>query len=614
MSVFIIIGLAHKAQSTQLAEPVQSVQIAGSVLDDQNYPLANVNIKVSTVLLRRMFGWEILETSTDPSGRFQLTLPFAEIPYFLYVTKVGYIRDVITFIPDQVDFLRVTLKPIPQSRPIRGEVVSPQGQGVPNATIKLVVYDGYSATTKTNNYGHFEFDPFNSYISQAVPVVKVNGLVAPLQHVRSGDNNVMLVLNKPAQLKGIVRDKDNGTPVADADVIIRPGFHSDFRMKTTSAEDGTFEITSIPPGEYRLMVFSPARFIRPPRISLPVGQTRFVSIEMQRTAVVRGRVISPYSKPVTNAIVGIRMSFQDDFYRDQHQYVFTDNKGRFAINTGHLKVQLPLAVYSAQSGFETINIDPLTAGQVLDDTIVQLPGAARIRGVVTDPNGKPIPRVTSSSEQHLLIHDRTDANGQFDLGRVSAKTIRGPGINVQFNAPRPRTPKYGGFGYYRIDRRDTAPQFFHHKRLHLKPKTYGNIDLKVVLEPAQLLEITGLVVDTDDNPVPDANVHLLTGDAKEQTWLKTVNPPIFGEYETHGVLLATTETNKNGKWRFWTVRENRLLMMGYQKTDWSKYCIGVFVSNERNVLVRNVVVPEQRLHQELKIRLESQKHGKTINK
>ncbi len=622
MYVCIIIGPVHKAQSTQLADPVRSVQIAGSVIDDQNNPVADVNIKVSTVLLRRMFGWEILETSTDPSGRFQLTLPFAEIPYFLYVTKVGYIRDVITFIPDQVDFLRVILKPTPQSRPIRGKVVNSQGRSVPNATIKLIGNYGYSATTRTNDDSKFEFVPLNHFIGQAVPVIRANGLIAPLQILRSGDDNVTLVLDKPAQLKGIIRDKDDGIPIADADVIIRPGFYSDFRMKTTSAGEGTFGITDIPPGEYRLMVFSPARFIRPPRISLPVGQTRFVSIEMQRAAVVRGRVISPYSKPVTNAIVGIRMPFQDDFYRDQNQYVFTDNKGRFAINTGHLKVQLLLVAYSEQYGFETMNLDPLTAGQVLDDTIVRLPGAARIRGVVTDPNGKPIPRVTSSSEQHLLIHDRTDANGQFDLGRVSAKTIRGPGIVVQFNAPRPRTPKYGGFGYYRIDRRDTAPQFFHHKRLHLKPKTYGNIDLKVVLEPAQLLEITGTVVDTNGEPVPDANVHLLTGDAKEQTWLKTVNPPIFGEYETHGTLLATTETNKNGEWRFWTVREKPPVRMGDQKTDWSKYCIGVLVSNERNVLVRNVVVPEQRLHQELTIRFESnlplnfesQKLRKTINK
>lgn len=622
MCAFIIIGPANKAQSTQLAEPVLSVQIAGSVLDDQNNPLADVNIKVSTVLLKRMFGWEIAETSTDPSGQFQLAIPFAEIPYFLYATKMGYLQEVTTFIPCQVDLLQVRLKPIPQSQPIRGAVVSPQGQGVPNATIKLIVYNGYSATTKTNNYGRFEFDPINYYISQAVPVVKINGLVAPLQIVRSGDNNVMLVLDKPAQLEGVVRDKDDGMPIADADVIIRPGFYSDFRIKTTSAEDGTFEITDIPPGEYHLMGFSPTCFNRPPRVSLSVGETRFVTIEMQRAAVVRGCLINPNGEPVTNAIVGIRMPFQSDFYRDQHQYVFTDNKGRFAISTGHLNVQLPLAVYSAQSGLATTNLEPLSAGQELGNIIIRLPGAARIRGVVTDPNGRPIQHVVSSSEQHLLISDRTDAKGQFDLGRVSAKTIRGAGLVVQFNAPRPRGPGYGGIGYYHIDRRDTAPQFFHHKRLHLNPKTNGDIYLKVVLEPAELLEITGTVVDTDADPVPDANVYLLTGDAKEQTWLKTVNPPIFGEYETHGILLATTCTNKNGKWRFWTVRENRSLSMGSRKTDWSKYCIGVLVSNERDVLVRNVVVPEEKIRKELTIRLErkqplnfeSQKPGKTINK
>ena len=174
---------------------------------------------------------------------------------------------------------------------------------------------------------------------------------------------------------------------------------------------------------------------------------------------------------------------------------------------------------------------------------------------------------------------------------------------MTFRAPRPAGwpdgPDFKG--------RDDAPVFYHHKRVEFDGGPGKDVRLKVSLEPTDLLEIAGTVLDDDGHPVGGAKVYLFTGDAKEETWLRTVHPDFTSSFKgdvSPDVVLSRTQTDKNGRWRFWTVRETGVGMpRGGPKTDWKSYCIGVEGPLKRHhKLVRGVTVPDDTLRCELTVR------------
>lgn len=596
----------------------QGAQVLGRVVDHRGKPLAGVRVAARTSSMGQLLGWGVCpETRTDAAGLFKLALPFGDIRYDLSVQKVGYAPVSLNVMPEEVKRLRLTLKPFNDAPTIGGVVLDPNGQAVRNTAVRLIGEYGLRATTKTNDEGSFEFSP-SHYISQGVALVEAGGLVSPLRMVRRNDANVVLALGMAAQLRGTVHDRDNGKPVAGATVIIRPSFTNDFRLETTSARDGTFDLTGIPPGKYLVTAISPTHFDRPhagrlffpPEVELWPGQARGLVIEMRRVATVRGQVVDPKGRPVAGALVDIRAHWCYEC-RDQSRYVEADQRGRFAITTGHLDAPLDLVAYSARHGLAYAKVAPVVSGEVRESPHMQLPGAARVRGVVTDGKGRPVKDVLCLIERLITVADHTDANGRFDLGRVSLRHGFWRPYAVTFRAPRPQRRGYYGttksfdIKYYTVKGRDTAPQFFHHRRLDFVPKPVGQVRLNVVLEPTQLLELTGMVVDDRGDTIQGAKVHLFTGDARPETWLKTLNPVMTrGILPVYDTVLNGTRTGNDGRWKFWTVREKGPgNPIGGWRADWTKYCVGVQAPGGGSKLVRNIVVPKGRPRRQLTITL-----------
>jgi len=73
---------------------------------------------------------------------------------------------------------------------------------------------------------------------------------------------------------------------------------------------------------------------------------------------------------------------------------------------------------------------------------------------------------------------------------------------------------------------------------------------------------------------------------------------------TMATTLAATRTDKSGRWRILTVRENGEAMpMGSRFTDWKRYCIGVQTRGGNHVLVRDITVPAGERRREVKLSL-----------
>jgi len=590
------------------------LRVTGTVVDEAGRPLAGAMVRARTASMGRALWWAFQPgTRTDARGRFELPLPFAGIPYTVSARLMGHVAASAKITPEQGETLRLALRPRGDTHVIGGTVVDPAGRPAPDTLVRLIGEYGWRADARTNRAGEFALRGIDSYIGQAVPLVRAGGRVARLRIVRGKDKELKLLLVKPARLKGVVREKPGGRAVQGATVILRPWFASDFRMETTVGGDGRFELGGIPPGKYKVTAVAATHFLRPPRgmdsslpeTSLAPGEVREVTIEMQRVATARGRVLDRAGRGVAGALVVIRSTWLGD-YRDQNRYVRTDGHGRFAIATGHTGERLPLVAYSGRHGLGRVQLPPLEPGQVHDGVLLTLPGAARVRGIVTGPAGRPIKGVVCTIGHVYSISATTGAGGRFDLGRVPCAPGARPKPPAVFHAPRPPTYSFDSVSRP-VRSLETAPRFFHHRRLGVDLRPDRDLDLIVRLEPAQLLCLHGTVVDRGGRPIPGAKVLLLTGDANEANWRHTVSPVGMGgslDMRRRATTLGATKTDDKGRWRFLTVRENGEAMpMGDRHTDWTRYCIGVATAAGNHMLVRNIVVPPGQTRLERKIGL-----------
>jgi hypothetical protein len=374
--------------------PTEGVDVTGRVVDEAGKPVAGAVVEARTSSMGRMLWWCFKpQTLTDSAGQFRLRLPFGDIWYWVTAKKSGYDDAPLRLIPNKGKSLQLTLKPKGAGKTFQGLLVDAAGQPVPETKVTLLGEYGQRATANTDAQGRFKLGPFHGFIGQAVPIARANGLVSRQQIVRGRDDNVRVVLDKPARLTGIVLDQDHGKPIAGAMVVVRPHFASGFRLQTVSGADGRFEVTGLPEGMYKATASSPTHFHRPPRgmavdlpdIPLAPGQTDSITIEMRRVATVRGQVVSSSGQAVPGAVVCVRSTWEGD-YRDQNRYVFADKQGRFTISTGHLgDVDEPpgLSACSSQHGLARVDLKGLASGEQQNVTL-QLRGAVEIKGTVTD--------------------------------------------------------------------------------------------------------------------------------------------------------------------------------------------------------------------------------------
>jgi protocatechuate 3,4-dioxygenase beta subunit len=602
-------------------------RLAGRVLDANGKPLpdALVTLRSSSMgedLLRAFAP----QARTDANGRVEFAVPFDDILYEVQGGRMGYyfvrVPCAVRRAGGPAD---IVLGQRRDTRVMRGSV-SAGGKPVPGVEARFINEYGQEASARTDREGKFVWEGLPvAYPGQGVALIRSGDLVAPLQVIGGREERLDFVLEKPAELEGAVREEKGGKPVPGATVIIEPVFRCGLRLEATTDGNGRYRLRGIPPGAYWVTASAPGHFYGLPRdhgtaeaALLIGGETTTRDIEMTRMAVVQGRVLNHGAQPVPGALVSILSARRADDRYDQYRYVETDRDGRFTIATGHMgdKQGLTLSAFSSREGLAQKQTGPLELGKVYSDISLRLPGAAYVRGTVTDPNGRPIPGVVCVIDSRCTVSVETGEDGRFDLGRV---TLDPPESNrrtpILFRAPRP----HRGAAYDRaypfdskyvvLESRSKAPQFYLNAQVPLEARPGQELDLKVVLKPAQLLELSGVVVDAVEAPVAEATVTLFTGDADANEWLagllrgpvdwRMPQPPV----RNTNIAVARTRTDANGCWRIWAVREDGVACpMGGPQADWKRFCVGAG-DGILSTFVQDVVVPEDNPRRELRLKL-----------
>lgn len=322
----------------------------------------------------------------------------------------------------------------------------------------------------------------------------------------SVSEELRVALQRGLDLRGRVLDQDD-EPVAGAAAALRPARPHDLvdrmrRMKdpppafrASTAEDGVFRFTAVPPATFDLGVEAPGFAsveIRGIDVQEHAQEGFLGTVVMEPEALVRGRVESADGEPLGG--VAVRIVPDDPFLTIIQAQTEPTPEARSAgdgwFELGGLRPGESVTLRFDRDGFETGVLRNQRAG--VEPVTVSLEPTRTLTGTVVGPRGSPVPEAIVIVEESLPVElsggqvadaglpvaiARTDDDGEFRIEDVS-----GDSVNLQVRAS----------GWQDWDR-----------RVHPWGEE-GDGSVEVVLQPAAVLE--GSVFGPDGQPVVGAEV------------------------------------------------------------------------------------------------------------
>lgn len=124
--------------------------------------------------------------------------------------------------------------------------------------------------------------------------------------------------------------------------------------------------------------------------------------------------------------------------------------------------------------------------------------------------------------------------------------------------------------------------------------------MRVTLERAELVSITGTACDSQGKPLPEAEVYLFGGTA-DDNWVKQANPTgSWIVYPDGYHLLAGVRADKEGHFTFWALRHDALA----NEAGAAVFSVGLY-TKENSELVTGVQVPKTANSREVMVRLKA---------
>jgi protocatechuate 3,4-dioxygenase beta subunit len=292
----------------------RGLEAKGRVVDPAGQPIAGASVRVSrpegetSRFMFRIGGMEDRQKPdawSGPDGSFRVAgLETGE--YVLVVQREGYALKQVPSVTVQPegpnDWPPVVLSP---GVAIAGFVRNGKGEPVVGAQVSSFAVDaGPRGTATTDPEGRFRLDGFGS--DRAVMLsVTAEGYAPVRRQVTPPSEDLSLLLKTTGTIRGRVEDAATRRPVTDfsasyasprgggfGGVQIRMGGDSE---KAFQSADGTFELTDVPAGKWKVVVSAPG--FRPADVAgieLGEGETKEgIVLELRKGASVSGRVLDP---------------------------------------------------------------------------------------------------------------------------------------------------------------------------------------------------------------------------------------------------------------------------------------------------------------------------------
>ena len=287
--------------------------------------------------------------------------------------------------------------------------------------------------------------------------------------------DIRIPLSQGGLVTGTVVAKADGTPLADAGIILENG------LVTRTDGEGSFEFVGIGLREHRIKAVHPGMADRHVDINTAGHEEFDVRIEMSPGYVVRGTVTDEQGDAVVGALV--RDYYSGSIVHCKMHQCFTDEKGRYELGTYGFGRQLwSMGVEHKDFAKQSKGgLSPPEDRSVLTVDFVLDQGYA-VEGYVRDTNAKPIEGAKVQYNMSVCFvhykYTKTDDKGHFRLDKLA--TDREEYILAQC--------------------KDYAPAY-----QKVKPGQGDGVPhLEFTMQPGQV--ISGKITDRDGNPVEGVTV------------------------------------------------------------------------------------------------------------
>ena len=313
---------------------------------------------------------------------------------------------------------------------VRGHVIDSAGQPITNAKISATSGEVNTTRTTTDNTGAFALRGFSSGTRILLKTV-APGFVETSTTVIAPEPDAAITLVQQGSLRGRVQDAETLTPIQ----TFRITFSYGLNPKTFTSDDGSFELTSLPPGRSSFMAvakgYQPAELkgieIHPGEPTEPIVFSLFKGVKLS------GRVVDAVTgKGVGNAaliyhIAGERKSAEWQFY-SRMTAKRTDEEGNFTLD-GLPKEKVTIIATAPSYGEASQTVIPDENGAVQ----IALAKGGSISGRVIGSNAATSIRETKVSLLNLRDMTEliipTDDTGAFFFGSMVAGRYQLTAIN-----------------------------------------------------------------------------------------------------------------------------------------------------------------------------------------
>ncbi|WJY42351.1 MFS transporter [Streptomyces sp. P9-2B-2] len=187
----------------------------------------------------------------------------------------------------------------------RGRVADTSGSPVPGASITLIDRQGRQAGLATADAdGHFTLDAptAGTYVLTGAAPGHTPHAASATYRGAGAATRVDLVLTGTGRLGGTMLGGAEGTPLADGSIVVTDA-EGAVVARTASGADGAWDISSLPPGHYTVVLSAAGHQPQARAVDLSGGAPERQDARLQQTATVRGTVRGPHGRPVADAAV-----------------------------------------------------------------------------------------------------------------------------------------------------------------------------------------------------------------------------------------------------------------------------------------------------------------------
>ncbi len=557
-----------------LGEPKE---LAGEVVDENGAAVADARVSIALAIIgeeedrRYVTSYvapDLLNVETDDNGRFAFANMPAEASFEFLVEKPGratlctfdsaaYREGKLHFVPGQADIRLV----VPPEAKIEGVVVA-KTDGKPVAGVELMARPDQqglpllaeriaSAADGTFSIGGLAA---GSYSVQLMPVMEgVAEWVAAPAHVtlETGQTggDVRIEVSKGGLLAVVVRD-DGNERIEAARISIRDPQSNQYYSSTTDP-NGVARIRLMP-GDYELAGAYKEGYTHPDdRESFTIGQDETKQLERTLSGLptITGVVYDDAGEPLEGVEVKI---MPHGGGRETHM---SDTEGKFTVTwdprywssdtvhclvARHKERNLAVAEIAGEAGSTPaparrlrprIGAVAQLAGEAGSTAELKLRPGATFTGEVVDPNGRGI----AGAELRIMLcvanwgsmlessrDVRTDTKGKFEVPAIPP--------DQRYNV----TALAQGYGQCEIDLEES--RVVGGDRVEV-----GRFELALAN-----MSVTGLVVDAEGKPVPNAGVHCYGDGRTGQPEVRT-QADAEGKFTLDGVCAGRIRINANSR-------------------------------------------------------------------